>query len=135
MNIAIVEFPVPVMYAVGVVGAFQVGICCWMMWLLRQIRIVNSRPFWKAIQRGVAESLHHPHPESREMDKLLEQLENLTLDQWGTTRLKAMLRQKADNPDESPEERNRAEFLLFAMPMVVNEQAYIDQKKSGHQHV
>ncbi len=109
-------------FLVAGVVMFQVAVCIWMMILLRKAHhAVTYKPFWKVFQSGVADSLHHPHPESEELDRLLEQLENLTIDQWGTARLKVMLREKASDTKETPEERNRAEFLLFALPMVVRE--------------
>ncbi len=117
-------------FLVAGVVMFQVFVCIWMTILLRKAHsAVAYKPFWKAFQSGVADSLHHPHPESKELDRLLEQLENLTIDQWGTARLKALLREKANDNKQSPEERNRAEFLLFALPMVVRERELMAEYK------
>jgi len=80
-------------------------------------------PFWTILQTQMADSLHHPHPESRELDRLLEKLENrptnLLTDE--RARLEELLREKAADLNESKDERNRAEFLLFAMREVVKE--------------
>ncbi len=109
-------------FVIAALAIFQTGICVWMVILLRNAHIaVTYKPFWKAFQTGVADSLHHPRPESRELDKLLEQLEDLTIDAKGTKRLKEILTQKSKDSNELPDERNRAQFLLFAMPMVVKE--------------
>ncbi len=106
---------------------FQVAVAIWMTILLRKAHnAIAYKPFWKVFQSGVADSLHHPHPESEELDSLLEKLENLTIDQWGTDRLKVLLREKAQDARQTPEERNRAEFLLFALPMVVREREIIE---------
>jgi hypothetical protein len=107
---------------VAIVVLFQAVICLWMVMLLRKAHTtISYKPFWQAFQTGVAKSLHHPHPESGEMDDLLEELENLTITVNGTKRLKVLLREKARDTNQSPEERNLAEFLLFAMPMVIKE--------------
>lgn len=118
------DFHLP--WAIWVIGGglllFQVTVAVLMTIMVRRAKVALAyKPFWKAFQSGVADSLHHPHPESREMDKLLEQLENLTIDAKGTKRLKTLLREKSKDPNEPPDERNRAQFLLFAMPMVVKE--------------
>ncbi len=114
-------------FLVAGVVMFQVAVAIWMTILLRKAHhAVTYKPFWKVFQSGVADSLHHPHPESEELDNLLEKLENLTIDQWGTDRLKMLLRHKAQDTKQSPEERNRAEFLLFALPMVVRERELME---------
>lgn len=77
---------------------------------------------WAALQSELAETLHHPHPESREMDKLLEKLATFTvtglseISEEDRARLTVLLREKVDDPNQRKEERIRAEFLLFAMP-------------------
>lgn len=77
---------------------------------------------WAALQTELAETLHHPHPESQEMDKLLEKLETFTLsgvssiNENDRNRLTVLLREKIDDPKQKKEERLRAEFLLMAMP-------------------
>ena len=82
---------------------------------------MSVAPFWEVLQTKMAESLHHPHPESLELDKLLEELENLTLTPERRHRLEELLRHKASNDRETKDERNRAEFLLLAMREVVLE--------------
>jgi hypothetical protein len=87
----------------------------------RRLRMLESQysPFWRVFQTEVADTLHHPHPESRELDGLLEKLEALTMTDSERDRLVQLLREIADDPNS--EERSRAEFLLFAMPRVVRE--------------
>jgi hypothetical protein len=120
-------FPIPIIYIIGFIMLGQVGVCIWMALLLRQQRkLIN--PFWKVFQDALTKSLHHPHPESHEMDKLLEQLENLTIDQWGTERLRVLLHEKTLDESQSEEERGRAKFLLFAMPLVVKEREAAEER-------
>ena len=77
---------------------------------------------WAALQTELSQTLHHPHPEAREMDSLLEKLETFTLagvsaiSHADRVRLTKLLREKVDDPNQEKEERIRAEFLLFAMP-------------------
>jgi len=116
------------MYAVVAVVLCQIGVCLWMVYLLRQQRAINNRPFWQAFQSAISKSLHHPHPESREMDKLLEQLEALTIDQWGIARLETLLKEKSVDINQPDEDRQGAEFLLFTMPLVVKERESLASK-------
>jgi hypothetical protein len=77
---------------------------------------------WASLQAELAQTLHHPHPESQEMDRLLERLQDFTLagvssiSEVDRIRLTQLLRDKVDDPNQKKEERVRAEFLLFAMP-------------------
>jgi len=77
---------------------------------------------WAALQVELAETLHHPHPESQELDRLLEKLATFTVTGLSTIsdrdriRLTSLLREKVDDQNQTKEERIRAEFLLFAMP-------------------
>jgi hypothetical protein len=84
---------------------------------------MSVAPFWEILQTQMADALHHPHPESRELDHLLEKLENKPTDilPRERDRLETLLREKAADPNESKEERNSAEFLLIAMVNVVRE--------------
>ena len=122
------NFPIPIIYAVLMVFISQCAICVWMGFLLRQQRAINKRPFWQAFQSAISKSLHHPHPESREMDKLLEQLEALTIDQWGIARLETLLKEKSADINQPDEDRQGAEFLLFTMPLVVKERESLASK-------
>jgi hypothetical protein len=79
-------------------------------------------PFWGAFQKEVAAALHHPHPESQELDSLLELLEKRELSHIQRDRLTALLRQKADDKNQSEKERTRAQLLMVAMPLVVKEE-------------
>jgi hypothetical protein len=82
---------------------------------------ITTTPFWAVFQREVAESLHHPHAESQELDRYLEKLEMLTLTDEETETLESLLKSKAGDKNETQKERDRAELLLFAMPRVVSE--------------
>jgi hypothetical protein len=97
-----------------------------LLWKIQgRISILETQvtPLWAILQKEVADSLHHPHPESERMDYLLEKLEQLSITPEETAELKALARAKADDPNQSPIERERAETLLFIMPKVVNEAA------------
>ena len=76
-------------------------------------------PFWKTFQTGVVKQLHHPHPESKEMDELLEKLEALTITREERKKLITMLRNIIKNPHSN--EHGLANFLLLAMPEVARE--------------
>jgi len=79
------------------------------------------KPFWQILQTEMASLLHHPHPESRELDVLLEELEAANLTTERRDRLIWLLNEKASDKNQGKDERNRAEFLLFAMREVVRE--------------
>lgn len=96
----------------------------------RERRLVRQSPLWSAwseLQRELADTLHHPHPESREMDKLLEKLETFTvsgislISPVDRSRLIELLREKVDDPKQEKSEKLRAEFLLLAMPRAERE--------------
>jgi hypothetical protein len=89
----------------------------------RRLRMLESQytPFWKAFQTEITAALHHPHPESFRMDYLMGKLDNLTITQEETAELKTLARTIVDDPGQSPKERQLAEFLLFAMPRVIEE--------------
>jgi hypothetical protein len=106
--------------AVGIPGAI---LQLYLYWRERKRQTKSSLwQAWSALQAELAETLHHPHPESAEMDKLLEKLAKFTvtgISQISNTdraRLTELLREKVDDPTQKKEERIRAEFLLFAMP-------------------
>lgn len=82
-------------------------------------------PFWATLQTKLAEALHHPHPESRESDALLEKLEKLTITEPERDRLRVLLQQTIDDPKVLTEERAKAAMLLLAMPLVTGERAEI----------
>jgi hypothetical protein len=95
-----------------------------MLWRLQStLQWSAATPFWGAYQKIVADSLHHPHPESAVLDKYLEELEALSLTPQRRDELEELLRRKRDDQNESPKERDRAEQLLFIMRQVVKEQA------------
>jgi hypothetical protein len=84
--------------------------------------------FWKILQTRMVNLIHHPHIESRELDVLLEKLESDPNNKTGggltpadRNRLEELLKEKANDPSESKDERNSAEFLLIAMREVVRD--------------
>ena len=99
-------------------------IAMWVM-LAKSRKRMSVAPFWEILQTQMADALHHPHPESRELDRLLEKLENKPTDikDYERLRLEELLREKAQDTTQAKDERNRAEFLLFAMREVVLERA------------
>jgi hypothetical protein len=97
----------------------------------RQLKRLQSAPLlsaWTELQRELAETLHHPHPEAQEMDKLLVKLQGLTsaglseISDPDRSRLRELLRERVDDPKQSKDERLRSEFLLFAMPRAQKQQ-------------
>lgn len=80
-------------------------------------------PFWAVFQASVISKLHHPHASAQELDEYLEELEALTITDKRRAELTVLLEKKRDDTNESPDERERAEILLFAMPRVVQEEA------------
>jgi hypothetical protein len=98
----------------------------------RRLRQLESQytPFWKEFQKEISIALHHPHPEAARLDYLLEHLNNLTITPVETIELKKILREKTEDPEQSAEERQLAEFLLFAMPRVVRERGRKPRSKN-----
>ena len=97
----------------------------------RERKRLSGSPLWSAwasLQKELADTLHHPHPESKEMDKLLEKLETFAstglseISNPDRARLTNLLRERVDDPKQTQAERVRAEFLLFAMPRARKEQ-------------
>jgi hypothetical protein len=86
-------------------------------------------PLWSVLQREVTKALHHPHPESQEMDNLLIKLENLQISGVETTRLNVLLDEKMNDEKQPDGERKRAELLRFIMPRVVMQTADIEELK------
>ena len=107
---------------ISIVTVIQTAICIWMAFMLHAARKRREyKPFWEILQTKMAEALHHPH--TPELDGLLEKLENkpTLITPLERARLESLLREKANDPNETKDERNRAEFLLFAMREVVLE--------------
>ena len=84
---------------------------------------IQVTPLWATLQKQVADALHHPHSKDKETDGLLEKLEALTLTQEERGRLEVLLKTKTTNPEESDQEKKRADLLLFLMPRAVQEEA------------
>ena len=77
---------------------------------------------WSELQSELARVLHKPHLEAEPLDNLLEKLETFTVAGISTIteddrlKLTTMLRQKVDDNTVPKIDRQRAEFLLLAMP-------------------
>jgi hypothetical protein len=85
-------------------------------------------PLWARVQAQISEDLHHPAPQYREMDELLERLDNLTITPPGRDRLKILLiaRSKDVDPEINQEQRDKAVFMVSVMDMVLAEKAIAD---------
>jgi len=88
------------------------------------------KPMWAKVQKQLSEDLHHPHAKDQEMDLLLEQLEDLTIDTNDPTgknrhRLKQLLlaRSKDMSPDTTESERASAQIMATVMDKVLKESA------------
>lgn len=108
-----------------IILSLLVGLPSALVQLYLSTRFSRKSPLWKtweALQAELSETLHHPHPESQEMDKLLEKLVIFTgsglssISDEDRKRLTELLRQKVDDPKQEKAERMRAEFLLLVMP-------------------
>jgi hypothetical protein len=75
-------------------------------------------PFWSSLQSKIAESLHHPGPEHKTLDNLLEKLIGGTL--APTDKKKLITRLKELRKKDTPE-GHIAGALLVVMPMALNE--------------
>jgi hypothetical protein len=96
----------------------------------RERRLIKKSPLWSAwsdLQRELASTLHKPHPESQELDRLLEKLETFTAAGVSTIsdedrhKLTLLLIRKKDDHKQPKADRLRAEFLLIAMPRAQQE--------------
>ena len=97
-----------------------------MLWKIQgRLSVLETQvtPLWSSLQRDVSQALHHPHPESKEMDDLLEKLELLTISKVEREKLIGLLRAIVNDESQTKEERNHAELLLFIMPRVLLEAA------------
>jgi hypothetical protein len=95
----------------------------------------NRTPYFDELQRSLASGAHRPSLEHQEKDRLLEELQALTLSPERRARLEQMLQAEIDDPEVpqalalkiiSVEERlriqrevNEARMLLATMPLVV----------------
>ena len=86
---------------------------------------IKKSPLWSAwsdLQKELASTLHKPHPESQELDRLLEKLETFTARGVSTIsederkKLTLLLIRKKDDKKQPKDDRLRAEFLLIALP-------------------
>ena len=81
-------------------------------------------PMWAKVQKSISADLHQPHRKYAEMDKLLEQLEALTITPAGRLRLKTLLeiRSKDMSAEVTESERKSAEIMSVVMEKVLMEQ-------------
>jgi hypothetical protein len=78
-------------------------------------------PLWATIQAKLADALHHPHPESRELDGYLEKLEKLILKPDELPRLRQLLQEIIESPKPDIDEKAKAQMLLLAIPLATGE--------------
>jgi hypothetical protein len=90
--------------------------------LLKRITVLETQvtPFWASLQTALTASLHRPHRQYYEKDRLMEKLDNLTITPEETARLKILLEQ-VEESGASEEEKAKAHFLRLAMPLVISE--------------
>lgn len=100
-------------------------------------------PYFDELQRSLATSIHKPSPLHAKMDRLLEELQALTLTPERRDELKALIRVEIDNPEiaialslsvVSDEEKLRIQndvnelgLLLATMPIVLAKQVAKDK--------
>jgi len=84
---------------------------------------------WSELQTELARVLHKPHTASHPLDRLLEKLETFTaagistISDDDSRKLTVMLRQLQDDASQSKIDRQRAEFMLLAIPRAALERA------------
>lgn len=95
--------------------------------LEQQMAVVSTQvsPLWAAVQSKIARDLTHPHPQFKEMDELLRQLEALKITDAGRVRLGLLLEQRiiSTDPAITDEERESAKIMKVVMRKVVGESA------------
>jgi hypothetical protein len=74
-------------------------------------------PLWSSAKEGVSRTLQAivPLEKPQEIDRLLEQLENLTITCAGRAILKELLKEILVDPTQNKHEKNRAKLLLSLM--------------------
>lgn len=94
-----------------------------------QIAVLTTQmsPLWSSVQSKIIAELHHPSKQFKEMDILMEQLEQLKITSDGTKRLKVLLLERSvdTSPEVSAEERASAILLLSVMDKVIDEAARV----------
>jgi hypothetical protein len=85
-------------------------------------------PLWAQVQSKVAQELHHDDPKYAEMDGLLEDLIALRITSSDRVHLKALLLQRADDPEVSLEEQKSARLMIAVMEKVLIEASTITDK-------
>jgi hypothetical protein len=81
-------------------------------------------PMWAKVQKSISTDLHQPHQKYAETDKLLEQLEALTISPQGRIRLKELLEERSVDmsKDVTESERTSAQIMSVVMDKVLSEQ-------------
>lgn len=76
-------------------------------------------PMWAKVQRQISEDLHQPHPRFKEMDGLLEKLDNETIDNYpgDRTKLKKLLLERSVDMDPEITDSQRASAAIMATVM------------------
>jgi hypothetical protein len=87
-------------------------------------------PLWSRVQATIAADLHHPHARYFEMDKLLEKLEGLTIEEMERERLKELLEERSRDmtTDITQIQRVEAKLMIQVMDLVVLEAATENQQ-------
>lgn len=84
---------------------------------------VQVSPLWAAVQSKIAKDLTHPHAQFKEMDRLLRDLENLTISHEGRRRLGVLLEERiiSQDPLVSDDEKMSARLMKDVMEKVIDE--------------
>lgn len=80
-------------------------------------------PLWAKVQAQISADLHHPHPQYKEMDDLLEKLEAITITSEERARLEVLLVQRSHDmsPMISNSQRESAVIMIQVMKKVLRE--------------
>lgn len=82
-------------------------------------------PMWAKVQKQISEDLHHPHARFKEMDALLEKLDNETIDDYSgdRDRLLELLDERSTDmgPEITDSQRASAAIMKTVMEKVVEE--------------
>jgi len=80
-------------------------------------------PLWAKVQAQIAADLHHPEDRYREMDRLLEKLEAMSISNPERDRLKDLLLERSldMHADISDDQRAKAKLMIGVMDMVLTE--------------
>lgn len=76
------------------------------------------KPMWAKAQKQISDELHHPHAKDQEADHLIDKLENLTINEDETERLKDLFIQRSQ--DETGDVSEREKALAGIMPVIMD---------------